>query len=469
MNINGLVIVFILVNAVALLTLPRRWAPLPLLIGACYVTLGQGIELGPLHFTVIRMLVAVGILRVIMRGERLAGRMNGLDWLMAVWAGWALISSLFYQDVSGAFVNRLGLVYNSCGIYFLLRVFCQTLDDVVGLCRVTAILLVPVALEMLFEKLSQQNLFSVLGGIPEGPAIREGRIRAQGPFAHAILAGTVGAVCLPLILALWQRHRKEAVIGVATCAVMIFAAASSGPIVGALAGVGALFMWRYRDRMRLVRWLAVLGYVGLDLVMQAPAYYLIGRFDLAGGSTGYHRAALMESAIIHLDEWWLAGTDYTRHWMASGVSWSLEHTDITNHYLQMGVTGGLPLMLLFIAVLGKGFSFVGRTMRQEPELPLESQFMIWALGASLFANATNFLAVSYFDQSFVFIYLTLAAIGSVHSSSAPVGSVLPAADNMRFSPGPAKRMGMVESPSGKPDSDGHNPVFLSKQSRKICR
>ena len=306
------------------------------------------------------------------------------------------------------------MVYNACGIYFLLRVFCRSIDDVVGLCRITAILLVPLAVEMLYEKLTSHNLFSILGGVPESPSIREGRIRAQGPFAHSILAGTIGAVCLPFVIARWRQHRKEAFIGIGTCAVMIFASSSSGPIMSAMAALGALWMWRYRQRMRIVRWLAVFGYIGLELVMNAPVYYLIARIDLAGGSTGYHRSRLIQSAFEHLSEWWLAGTDYTRDWMATGVTWSADNTDITNHYLQMGVIGGLPLMVLFIATLAKGFSFVGQLM-QHAALESESRFMVWALGASLFAHAVTFISVSYFDQSFLFIYLTLALISSTWS------------------------------------------------------
>jgi len=86
--------------------------------------------------------------------------------------------------------------------------------------------------------------------------------------------------------------------------------------------------------------------------------------------------------------------------------------DITNHYLRMDVDGGLPLMLLFIAILAKGFSYVGRTLRQIPESSPQSRFMIWALGASLFAHAATFI--------FVFIYLTLAAVGSVWSGTVRV-------------------------------------------------
>lgn len=379
------------------------------------MTLGQGIEMGPFHFTIIRLLAAVGLVRVIIRGERFEGKMNGLDWLMLVWAGWAVLSSVFHNFPSEALVYRLGLVYNTCGIYFLLRIFCQSLDDAVMLCRITAFLLVPIAVEMVMEQISGNNLFAVFGGVSEFSQIREGRIRSQGPFAHPILAGTVGAVCLPLMIGMWRLYRKEALMGIATCCTIVFTSASSGPLMSSVAGIGALMMWHYRHQMRIVRWLAVFCYIGLDLIMKAPAYYLLGRIDLTGGSTGYHRAALIEAAIRHLNEWWLAGTDYTRHWMPTGVSWSPDHTDITNHYLGMGVLGGVPLMFLFIVVLAKGFFFVGRTLRHATDLQPQYHFMTWALGASLFAHAATFISVSYFDQSFVFIYLTLAAISSAKS------------------------------------------------------
>jgi hypothetical protein len=164
--------------------------------------------------------------------------------------------------------------------------------------------------------------------------------------------------------------------------------------------------------MRVVLWLGIIGYGLLDVIMRDPAYFILARIDFTGGSTGWHRARLIQSAIEHLPEWWFAGTDYTRHWMATGVSWSPDHADITNYYLRMGVWGGLPLMLLFIAILVKGFFFVGQMMREPTDLPPTSQFVFWALGASLFGHAATFISVSYYDQSFVFLYLTLALIAS---------------------------------------------------------
>ena len=46
--------------------------------------------------------------------------------------------------------------------------------------------------------------------------------------------------------------------------------------------------------------------------------------------------------------------------------------------------------------------------------------MVWALGCSLFVHTMTFVSVAYFDQSFVLIYLTLGAIGSLYSA---VGTV----------------------------------------------
>jgi hypothetical protein len=199
-------------------------------------------------------------------------------------------------------------------------------------------------------------------------------------------------------------------VGIVSCLAIIVASASSGPVMSAIFALLAIMMWRYRDYMKTIRWLAVFMYAVLEVTMKVPAYYILARIDISGGSTGWHRARLIESSIEHLNEWWLTGTDYTRHWMPTGVSWSPNHADITNHYIQMGVIGGLPSTLLFMASLYMGFTFVGQMLRSQPVPKKEHLFFFWTMGASLFAHATTAISVSYFDQSFVFLYLTLAAI-----------------------------------------------------------
>lgn len=413
---NPIATLFVVVAGAALLVVPRPWAPLPLLIGACYMTLAQGVEIGPFSFTVIRMLIGIGLLRIFLRGERLEGGLQKPDWILVGWGAWAIFSSAFHSPPKDALIFRLGIVYNVCGVYFLVRVFCRSPEDVLRLAKVLVIIMIPVASEMALEHGLRRNLFAFLGGVPESPVVRNNRLRAQGPFAHAILAGTVGAVSLPWILGLWQYHRRLALCGAMACLTMVVASSSSGPQIALLAGVFGLICWRWRYWTRQLRIAAVAGYILLDLIMKAPAYYLIARIDLAGGSTGWHRAHLIEMSIKHLNEWWFAGTDYTRHWMPTGVSWSPEHTDITNYYIQMGVWGGLPLVALFVWFLWHGFKAVGMaTWMIDPWDPFQA-FFIWAIGASLLAHAATAIAVSYFDQSFLFLYTAVAAAVSVHTA-----------------------------------------------------
>jgi hypothetical protein len=406
-------LVLLLACAAAMLVVPRRWAPVPLLLITCYMVLSQGILLGPFNFFSIRLMILVGFARAVLRGEFADLRYSRIDALMLSWAAWALAASAFHDDPEATLVANGGLVFNTLGVYVLLRAFCRTLDDIGHLCRIAVLLLVPVSLEMVYEKVAASNAFSVLGGVPDVPNFREGRIRAQGPFAHSILGGTVGAVMLPIALGLWNSYRRTAIVGAAACATIVITSASSGPLLSAIFATMALAFWRWRHLVRPALWCALGTYMVLSVAMKAPPYYLLARIDLSGGSTGYHRARLIESSIHHLNEWWFAGTDVTRHWMATGVSWSPNHTDITNHYLVLGVQGGLPLTLLFVAVLWACFATVGRALRAVPDGYDRQAFLIWSLGASLFAHAATCISVSYFDQSFVFLYVLIAALATL--------------------------------------------------------
>lgn len=411
---NAIGFVFTLIVSVFLLTLPRRLAAIPLLMGAAYMTRGQVLEIGPANFDVVRILVTFGFFRVLLKGESIAGKMNNVDRMLILWAVWLIGSSAFHT--SDAWVFRSGLVWTDLGCYFLFRTFIQNAEDVKYIFQVLSVLLIPITMLMLMEKISGKNYFAGLGGVNAFAAFREGHFRAQGPFAHAILAGTVGAGCLPMALYLWKSHRKLALMGIFGAGGMVFAATSSGPIMMVIFILFGLILWKFRKYVRAIRWFALIAIIVLDRIMKDPVYYLMARIDIGGGSKGWHRARLIESSIEHLDEWWLAGTDYTRHWMPTGIHANAKHTDITNHFLGMGVTGGLPLIFLFIMVLVAAFGIVGMTLRENESAPMEHRFLIWMLGAILFGHVCNFFSISYFDQSIVFFYLVFAGIGAVQNT-----------------------------------------------------
>lgn len=414
---NALAIGFFLIVAFALMAVPRKFAPIPLLAGCCYMTMGQGIDVGSISLPIYRMLLLVGLARIMVRGERLIGPFNTIDKLMVGFGIWIVFASLFHEKAIGAGpVFASGFVFNLVAVYFLIRIWCTDLEQVEGVIVAIAFLLVPIAIEMIMEKITKLNQFSMFGGVPHEVAFREGKFRAQGPFQHPILAGTVGATCLPLFVGILKRHRVAGIVGIASGIGIAVASASSGPIMSALAAGFALVMWKYRHLAKTARICAILGYFGFSLLTGEPGYFIMKRIDLSGGSTGYHRARLIESAHEHLGEWWLYGTDRTRHWMATGVSYSADHADITNYYLGIGVMAGLPAMLCLIVILFLVFKWVGVASRNCFERSPDDAFLIWCLGAGMFAHATTSISVSYFDQSLVFFWMNVAIASSMYSA-----------------------------------------------------
>jgi len=410
--------IFFLVTAIALLCAPRRWAPIPLLLGVIYITHGQAIEPGGIKLHVFRMLLVVGVLRTLFRGERIAGGFNTIDKLMVCLAGWLFVASFFHESgAAGAgpiFITGKIAEIGLC--YFLIRTFCHDLEDFSSIMGVIAILLVPIALEMILETFTGTNLFSKLfGGVREQVVEREGELRARGPFRHAILAGTVGASLIPILIGLWRRSPGTAKIGLLACITMVISCASSGPILSLMFGLMGVFMWKFRHLMGMVRWSIPIGYMVLAMIMTRPVYYLIGELSM-GGSTGWHRSKLIDSAINHYGEWWAVGTDYTRHWMPTGVTFSPDHTDITSYYIAYGVMGGILAMLILIAMVWVGFKWVGDTVDAIPEEDDENgdRFMVWCMGASLFSHVATSISVAYYDQSVFFYWFSIATISSIY-------------------------------------------------------
>lgn len=413
---NPVALLFFLICAAALMSVPRKWAPVPLLLGCTYMTFGQGIELGPVNLPIYRMLLLVGAVRVISKGESLPGGFNLIDKLMVAWGGWVIFASFFHDPERAGPIYACGVVFNQALIYFLIRSWCTDLEEVGDVIGIVALLMVPIAIEMTLEKFTGRNSFAVFGGVPDYVMIREGKLRAQGPFRHPILAGTVGGTCIPLFVGILRRHRTVAVLGIGAAVVIVIASASSGPVMSVLAGAFALGLWSIKYHVRTMRRCAVLLYVLLMIVMKQPPYFLISRIDLSGGSTGWHRSFLIQQTIAYLPEWWLVGTDFTRHWMPNqGFASDPLHTDITNYYIGFAVEGGLADMLLVMGMMAVAFRWVGQIHDERLTAQPEQSFMIWCFGACLFSHAVTSVSVAYFDQSMLYFWLSVAVISSIYS------------------------------------------------------
>jgi hypothetical protein len=412
---NPFAIILLLLTAGGVFFAPRRWAVLSFLIGCCYMTVGQGVVIGGMNLPMIRIVLIVGIARVILRKEGLVDGLNPLDKLVIWWSLWLFFVSFFHIWGPGSGPKYTsGAILNTTGFYFMIRSLCREADELEGIIRGLCLMLLPIAICMVIEQAARYNIFSVFGGVPEIPTLRHGRYRAQGPFNHAILAGTVGASCFPLALAIWRKHRTVSIIGICSSLLMVAACASSGPILSAMFAITAILLWYQRRLVVIGLKVAVPGYFLLSLVMERPPYFLISKIDLTGASSSWHRSYLIQQTIKHLDEWWLLGTDRTIHWMPNQGFISLMHTDITNQYIAYGVSGGLVCMILLLVILALSFRTVWLISGAE-RFDHGDRFFFWCVGGSLFAHATSAMSVGYFGQALFFFWFPVAMLGSFYT------------------------------------------------------
>lgn len=406
-----MLIIAVLILVVAQATVPRRLALLPLLIATFHLPNTSVLAMGGGNFPITRLLICVALVRTVLTRDLVWSRRNPLDLVIGIWSGCALISSFAHNDLNGSpLVYRLGLIFNVAGIYLYTRSVIKDSEDFFFFTKCLAGVLTSQAIFMVLEHFAARNPYAIFAGVNPDSLIRNGEVRAMGPFAHAILAGTAATSSLGLILAAWKRHRLWVIAGSVACVVTTLSSGSSGPVMTFVFVLVGLAFWPWRTRMRTVRWVLLLTLLLLHMLMKAPVWYLPGRIDLTGSSTGWHRSQLIDSSLRHLNEWWLFGTDRTRHWMPTGVSWSPDHTDITNYYLAMGVDGGLPLMLSLIAILMKSFQMLGARMAQLRRQSDPLEFSLWAVGATLFAHVMTFFSVSYFDQTGNLFYIAVGLL-----------------------------------------------------------
>jgi hypothetical protein len=164
--------------------------------------------------------------------------------------------------------------------------------------------------------------------------------------------------------------------------------------------------------MQPVRWIILAVVVALHFSMKAPVWDLLARIDIAGGSTGFHRANLINQAISHADEWWLIGST------VGSAHWGYDTADVTNEYLVNCLHGGVLQLVLFVGMISLCFRDVGRTLRAAKGNSNQrgnsyQTHLAWAMGVSLFIHATSFIAVSYFGQINMIWYMLLAMIVSL--------------------------------------------------------
>jgi hypothetical protein len=431
---------------VVLLVVSRKWALWPFIFVACFVASAQRVVVAGLDFNLLRVLVLFGAARLLVRNEWAGMRWHWIDSLVLAFAVTRTAIYTVQQSSGSAFIFQAGQTFDTVGLYFLFRCLVRDMGDARMAVLGFAAASLPVAAFFLVEQSSGRNMFSVFGGVPEITLVRADRVRCQGAFSHPILAGCFWASLLPMMGAMTitrQRGWQLTLLGACAGLVIVVCCASSTPAAAVMFAAVAAPFYFLRRWMRPVRWALASALVALHLTMEAPVWHLISRVTIAKGNTGYHRYMLIDSAIHHLDEWFLVGTASTAHWF-----WGAQ--DITNQFLLEGVRGGFVTMALFIAIVAAAFATAG-SLRRASASDRSAELFAWSLGVALFVHCMNFIGVSYFGQTVLVWWLALAMVVSL-ATAARGGAVSGLADGRRggiggtIGYGGVARTGMCSAP-----------------------
>lgn len=400
--------------ALMLLMGRRRNAMLPLLLVVSLLSLSQRVVVGGLDFNFLRLMVVVGIVRVVVRNEWRAVKLHELDYafVLSVFYGYGM--SALRVGTASYFVSRLGNMFDAFGIYFLCRTLIRDWRDLDQLGKGFSLVTLVLAIPFLIEWQTSRNYFSIFGGVSEFTVLHHGEMRAKGAFAHGLVAGCFIVTLFPFAFVRWWNRRasKSLVVASTLCTLaIVIAVSSSTPILGLAASFGAACLFPFRAHLRTIRWTVFIILVVLHNVMNAPVWHLMARVNVFAGSTGWHRFNLIDQFINHFHEWWLMGTSHTGHWGNNLV-------DLTNAFVGQGVRGGLLNLCIYVGMFALAYRRIGLTLQWVKGNHTMTLYA-WALGLALFAHTTVHFAISYFGETLLSFYGTLAAISSISAFAQP--------------------------------------------------
>ena len=408
--LHPLVLIAMLIGIVLIFVLPRKSIIFTVLFTTFLIPVGQQFYFAGIHLFVLRIIILVGLVRALTSkgtSQRflLAGGWNSVDTAFSICITAQAVAVVLLNQDPQAVINQVGFIWDCLGGYIVLRSLIQTQDDVHRVIKCFAVLAVILAIGMVIEQKTLTNVFGLLKGVRPVPEIRDGKIRSQAVFQHSLTAGAFAAPLLPLFLLLWKNGKAKmmAAVGIVAATTMTVATQTSSSLLTYVAGLLAIFFWPLRKKMRIVRWALASGLLALHLTMKAPVWFLIARIDLTGSSSSYHRAELIDQFIRNFRDWLLLGTKDTANW-----GWDM--WDVQNQYVAVGEAGGLLAFVFFIAVISRTFGRLGDARKKS--VTTDEQWVLWFLGAAVFANVVSFFGVNYFDQSKMTWYALLAMISA---------------------------------------------------------
>lgn len=397
--------VYLVLAVLFILILPRGKVILPFLIAFFTIPISQVVVLGGLHFTALRIMILAGLARrIAFQGStKYPGGFNSVDrWAVLFTTSSIVVFCLQFRETA-AIITGLGDLVDMLGGYMVIRFLIPDGEAMRRAIKALAVVCLIESVCMIGERVIHINAFGYLGGMPIPAAVRDDKIRAAGSLG-ALTAGPFAGVLFPVFL--WfvteRSSRKLAYMALAAATAMVITSNSSTSWMAIGGSLLGLAFWRFRARMRQIRWALVITLVGLHLWMKAPVWALIARIDLTGASSGWQRYFLVDMTIRHFWDWWLMGTtDY--------VNWGWGAWDTCNQFVDVALKGGLITLVFYIAILKSGFATLGRT-RKLVNGDRKQEWLLWCLGSSLLATIVAAFGINYMAQLIMSFFALVSLI-----------------------------------------------------------
>jgi hypothetical protein len=325
---------------------------------------------------------------------------------------WYVLANILAGTSDSAFRTIVGSGFDTVLMYLIARRACADPIDVGGVLKglaVSGLVLSPLGLAENITRwspyahyLEQQHGEEFQGG---GSDMRLGMRRAFVSTLQPIFFGMAMLMVTGIIFSLRGQFKKKLGywVAIGTAALATLTSLSSGPWIGLilLACVNALY-WR----RQLIK-PAIIGLVGAMAAMEALSnrhfYHLIDYLALDSG-TSWYRSRLMEVAVNHLGEYWGLGCGGrgVEHWGPEIDGRSM--VDMVNNYVIAAYTGGVPAMLLYIAIKISVLACLVKTFKQGSPAMRPVAFGLAALLVGLSASE---LSVGLYGPAQLFSYILM--------------------------------------------------------------
>jgi len=379
------------------------------------------VQLGVLNISVGRIVVAVLLLRCLLNIRIRANfkwcRLDSLATFGAI-ANLCIAMVAWNMPMAKSFQNESGHIMDTYFAYLAARLYLANYKTTVTSIKWIGLALIPLAMLGVVESYTGWGPYYRL--VVYCPwqqvaepllAERTGFYRAIGPFNHPILFGAAFAMFLPMVY--WLKHqggrwRTGSYVIAGILAIGTLSSMSSGPIMTLIFTFLFLLLERYKHYVKTLIILFVFSCVIVGVVSNRSVYHVIASYADPIGGSGWHRAKLMDLAIEHFNEWWLAG--YGQIDPGWGESLGMSWTDITNNYIVAGVKYGLLGIITLCGMLAVSISTLIQLHNSTQNHLLKSY--CWVLGSVIVAFIISFNAFHLFGQAETLFYCIFGFVGS---------------------------------------------------------